>query len=98
MEAEVVPYEDYAAVVQLLSKYTYVFDGRQWDELDALFAEEGVFDLSAFGIEPAVGLGSIRRLVDRMPGGIFHQASIPLIVNADDSGIELLSKYCNISS
>lgn len=53
--------EDILAIHHLVAEYSHVVDGRRWDELDAIFTEDGVFDASSAGYPAVAGLAALRR-------------------------------------
>lgn len=50
---------DVAAIHQLLARYGHLVDARDWEGLRSIFAEDGVFDATVYGMPAARGAPAI---------------------------------------
>ncbi len=56
--------EDRLELHELPGRYGDTIDDRDWDGLDRIFTDDGVFDLTDLGIPLLVGLPEIKRFMD----------------------------------
>ena len=63
--------EDRVAIAELVSLHGHLFDEGELDRLDELFTEDVIYDATAYGGTPLVGIDAIRKaaleLGDRNP-------------------------------
>jgi hypothetical protein len=55
--------DEVVAIYRMLNHVHHLIDGRRWDELDSVFAEDAIYDLSYRDLPPVVGLQAIRELM-----------------------------------
>jgi hypothetical protein len=51
--------DDQLAIGRLLALYGHLVDAKDWPALGGLFATDAVFDLSAYGLPPLIGIDQI---------------------------------------
>lgn len=62
MATNKVPVEDRLELQELVANYAFYCDTQQYDKIDALFVESGIFDESILGMPIARGRAAIREL------------------------------------
>lgn len=55
--------DDVVAIYRMLNHVHHLIDGRRWDELESVFAEDAMYDLSYRDLPPVVGLQAITELM-----------------------------------
>jgi hypothetical protein len=81
---------DEQAVENLQAAFGYYFDKKLWDEVIALFAEDGTFETGQSGVYR--GKTSIRGYLDAMgtslqPDELFHHIQLEPVVTISDDGL-----------
>jgi len=77
---------DILAIQQVLSLYSHIVDGREWDRLGEVFDEDAVFDASAFGAGVSEGLASLRGRWEQTPPARLHHHTDTLVYEGDSGG------------
>jgi hypothetical protein len=81
--------EDRLAIMELIALHGHLVDDGRLDELNRVFAEEVMHDLTAFGLGIHQGLGSVREaaaaLGDANPVGHHVTNSVIIEVKDDDT-------------
>jgi hypothetical protein len=76
--------EDFVGLHQLVALYAHIVDAREWHRVGDLFAEDGVFDMSAFGTAPVQGPEAIARLwAAQTHPAAHHNSNMVVTVSAD---------------
>lgn len=76
---------DIVEIQQVMGLYGHVIDGKQWERLDELYADDGVFDLSGLlGTEMRFeGIDAIKGFLTSMPMPLAHIATNPYVFERD---------------
>ena len=83
--------EDFVGLHQLVALYSHVVDAREWHRTGEIFADDGVFDMSAFGTASVQGPEAIGRLWAGQTHPIAHH-STNMVVTVIAGGWSLLTK------
>ena len=67
-----IPVEDRLEIQELVARYAFYCDTRQYDKIDPLFAADGVFDESILGIPVARGRAAIRELFEQSGAAVTY--------------------------
>jgi SnoaL-like domain len=83
---------DIVAIQQLMSHYGHLVDAKQWPRLDEIFADEGVFDVTAHQAGRHEGLPAVIAFFERASHPPAHH-STNLYVYEEAGETRSLSKY-----
>jgi hypothetical protein len=77
--------EDIVEINQVMALYPHVIDAKQWDRLDELYTDDGVFDLSGLmGTELRYeGIDAIKGFLTSMPMPLAHISTNHYVFEAD---------------
>jgi 3-phenylpropionate/cinnamic acid dioxygenase small subunit len=88
------PVEDRFAIHELIALHGHVVDDRRHDQLDLLFTDDAVYDVSAYGAGVVRGLDALTELFRQRPGAqpIGHHVTNVLVGEGDDRAVAVRSK------
>ena len=87
------PAADVLDIHEVLSRYGYVMDNREWDRFGDVFTQDGVLDLSHHGMWVARGLAAITERFATLTHPRGHHTTNTVMVVQPDGTVGLRSKY-----
>jgi hypothetical protein len=77
--------DDVIEIMQVMAHYPHVIDGKQWDRLDELYTDDGVFDLTGLaGAEVRFeGIDAIKGFLTGSPMPLAHITTDHYVFEAD---------------
>lgn len=87
---------DHLAIERVITLYTFVVDGRHWDQLGEVFTEDAIFDASAHGVPTRQGIEALRASWSATPPGRYHHTTGIIITPETKDSARVLTKSIGI--
>jgi 3-phenylpropionate/cinnamic acid dioxygenase small subunit len=84
--------EDRLEIHELLARYGFILDDRDWQSFDAVFTEDGVCDLTAWQVPMMRGIAAIRATYAEIAHPVAHLTMNTVIEAVSDERARVRSK------
>ncbi|MDR7156451.1 hypothetical protein J2W40_003295 [Sphingobium xenophagum] len=83
--------EDIFDIQQLVSEITYMVDERNWDDLERLYTEDGIFDASLVGYASIEGQAALRKHMKSANHPLAHYTTNTVVRPIDANSANVVS-------
>lgn len=83
--------DDILDIQQLVSEISFMVDERNWDDLERLYTDDGIFDASLAGYPSVEGQAALRKHMEAANHPLSHYTTNPVVKPIDNDSANVVS-------